>query len=99
MPFEDSLVLKLHYAKHKNEFSFASEIDYQAAADSFMTGPPAAPTRECVRPDGDRIRFNRRNGFLAVQAPSGLLKTFHKVSDKYVQLGYFRWECGRTDVS
>ena len=98
MPFEDALLLNFHYNKHKNEFAYASETEYQAAADAFMAGPAQPPLRECSRPNGDRVRFHRNERLFAVQAPSGWLKTFHRLSEKYISQGYFRWECGRTDL-
>jgi len=98
LPFEDDLALQLHYLKHRNEFSFPSEIEYQAAADEFMASPLEPPARECVRPDGDRVRFNRRDRFFAVQAPSGWLKTFHRPSCKRINQAFFNWECGRTET-
>jgi pyocin large subunit-like protein len=95
VPFEDNLVLQLHYGKHKNEFTFGTEIDYQTAADAFMGGAVIAPVRECTRPNGERVRFNRRTREFGVVAPSGWLKTFHKPSEKYISFGYFSWECSR----
>ena len=96
MPFEDDTLLRLHFKKHKNEFTFASAEEYQSAADVFMSGPVLPPVRECVRPNGDRIRFNRGDRWIAIQASSGWLKTFHAPGDKYIRLAYFQWECKRS---
>src|SRR5690348_4171048 len=62
LPFEDEVLLKLHHRKHRNEFDpmFATEAEYEAAADTFMQGPVVAPVRERVRKNGERVRFNRR---------------------------------------
>jgi pyocin large subunit-like protein len=98
LPFADALLLQFKFEKHGDEFPFATEAEYEAAADAFMSQALTPPARECVRESGDRVRFNRTTRFLAVQAPSGFLKTFHRPSDKYMKLGYFRWECGRTDL-
>ena len=98
LPFQDKLLLEFHYEKHRNEFNFASAAEYEAAADAFMSGQAKTPARECHRGNGDRVRFNRRSEYLAVQAPSGFLKTFHKPSAKYRDRGFFMWECGRTDI-
>lgn len=95
MPFADVITLNFHFDKHKNEFSFASEIEYQQAADAFMSGPLTSPVRECVRSTGDRVRFDRRTGWIAIQAPSGFLKTFHRPSQKWKDRVYFEWECKR----
>lgn len=98
MPFADATVRDLHHQKHINEFNprFASGLEYEQAVDAFMAGPAVAPARECFRPNGDKVRFNRRNGYFAVQAPNGNLKTFHRPSEKFIAFGYFQWECGRT---
>jgi pyocin large subunit-like protein len=99
VPFEDAVTLSFHYEKHRNEFTYQSEFEYQQAADAFMSAPLQAPVRECHRAAGDRVRFDRKNELFGVVAPSGFLKTFHRPSVKYKDLGYFRWECGRTDLS
>jgi pyocin large subunit-like protein len=99
VPFEDDLGLNFHFDKHKAEFLFTSADEYQAAADEFMSIPVKPPMRECTRTNGDRVRFNRGDGCFAVQAPSGWIKTFHKPAEKYIFLAFFKWECGRVDVT
>lgn len=89
---------KLHYEKHQNEFEFGDDGAYENAADAFMAGTPRPPIRECFRVAGDRVRYNRKTGEMAVIAPSGFLKTYHKISEKFLHLGYFKWECGRIDL-
>lgn len=98
MPFADALLRDFKFEKHGKEFPFGTPAEYEAAADAFMMAALAPPARECTRPTGDTVRFNRTNRFLGVRAPSGFLKTFHRPSEKYIALGYFRWECGRTDL-
>jgi hypothetical protein len=103
LPFETELQLNLHYDRHKNEFVdlhvFNSSVDYGLAADQFMNGVPAPGTRECRRSNGQRVRFNRTQRIMAIEAQSGFLKTFHRPSDKNMRLGYFKYECARTDVT
>jgi pyocin large subunit-like protein len=96
MPFANDSVRDLHYQKHINEFPFISAVEYEAEADAFMAGAAIPPARECTRANGDRVRFNRNTRYFVVQAASGNLKTFHKISDKFMALGYFNWECSRT---
>lgn len=95
VPFANAITLNFHFDKHKNEFSFASEIEYQMAADMFMSGPIIPPVRECFRATGDRVRFDRKTGWLAIEAPTGFLKTFHCPSQKWKDRVYFEWECAR----
>ncbi len=83
LPFADVITLNFHYDKHKNEFSFASEIEYQIEADKFVNGAAVPPVRECHRKSGDRVRFDRNTGYFAVVASSGFLKTFHRPSQKF----------------
>jgi pyocin large subunit-like protein len=66
LPFADVITLNFHFDKHKNEFSFASEIEYQIAADAFMSGIANPPVKECTRITGDRVRFDRKSGCFAV---------------------------------
>jgi hypothetical protein len=98
LPFADAMLRAFHYEKHRNEFTFANAVEYEAAADAFMAAQIKPPVRECVRNAGDRVRFNRKTGDLVVQASGGTLRTYHRPSQKFVRLGYFRWECGRTEV-
>ena len=98
MPFENPWIRNFHHEKHKKEFAFATDFQYEAEADKFMAGVPIPPARECHRKNGDRVRFNRTTKYLAVEAKSGYLKTFHKPSEKYIALGYFSWECGQVRV-
>lgn len=97
LPFQDEYGRKSHFDKHKNEFNFASDVEYEAAADAFVNGVAVPPVREGVRPNGERVRFNRRSREFAVVAPSGFIETFHCPSDKYISLGYFEWECWRVN--
>jgi hypothetical protein len=99
LPFENDVALDLHFFKHKNEFTFASKEEYQAAAEAFMAAPIKPPVRECFRANEDRVRFDRTTRFLCIQAKSGWLKTFHRPSEKFIHQAYFKWECGREDVS
>ena len=93
MPFANALVRGQHFDKHRSEFSFVDEFEYEAAADMFVQTYLKDPVRECTRSNGDIVRFDRRSRNLAVVAPSGFLKTFHRPSDKFRDLGYFKWEC------
>jgi pyocin large subunit-like protein len=95
LPFESEYLLKTHYAKHKNEFTFSSENEYQEAADAFMSSPVKPPTHECFRVNDDRVRFDRNTKELCIQAKSGWLKTFHRASEKFILQAYLKWECGR----
>lgn len=96
MPFESALLRDLHHGKHRNEFvpQFVSGVEYERAAEAFMNAVVVPPVRECIRANGERVRFNRRTRELGVVAPAGFLETYHRPSEKYVFLGYFQWECG-----
>lgn len=93
MPFADAVAMNLHFQKHRNEFNFASEIEYQNEADKFMAGTVQPPTRECYRTSGDRVRYDRNSGYFAVAASNGNLKTFHKPSERYREQCFFKFEC------
>ena len=95
MPFTSPEQLRWHYDRHKSKFTFRDEADYLATAEAFMAGNAIPPTREGFRPDGDRVRFNRHNGFFGVDDGRGTLRTFFKPADKYITSGFFKWQCSR----
>jgi len=98
LPFANAHQLRWHYERHKSKFAFPDENAYLAAAEAFMSGSATAPTKECFRSDGDRIRFNRFNGYFAVDDGQGTLRTFFKPEPNYIASGFFRWQCSkRTD--
>jgi hypothetical protein len=59
-----------HFLDHNHEFEpeFASAEEYEAAAIAFLSCPLSATMLECVRLNGDRIRFNQTTDEFAICA-------------------------------
>ena len=102
MPVANFWERDIHFARHGHEFGVDDPAEYEQLADSFMSGPMAASTRECTRPRrSDRIRFDFASYHEAVACVSPFfLRTFFIVRNKTVArhggpAGYFAWDCGR----
>jgi hypothetical protein len=105
MPFANDYERDIHFKKHGSEFGAATEIQYEQMADAFMTGPMVLTMRECVRPNGtDRLRINIANKHFGVAVvASAILKTyyivpFHRSVRHQGIVGFYNFECARTDV-
>jgi len=105
MPFANSTERTIHFAKHGHEFGAATEIDYENLADAFMGGPLTLTMKECTRPNGtDRLRVNIANDHFGVAVVAGnILVTyyivpFHRKHRRGGIVGFFTFECARTDV-
>lgn len=95
MPFVSKDARLDHFDRHRSEFSFKNDKEYEEAAEKFMSGTVTEPTRQGIRPRGDRVRYDRVSGCLGVIASSGILRTFHRPSDRFRHKAYFEWECGK----
>ena len=90
-----------HFLNHKDEFQppFKSSDEYEAKAIEFLTRQPWDTMLECVRRNGDVIRFDTRTDEFAICDRDGHLKTYYK-PDTYwhrqeSNLAYFRGQCAK----
>jgi filamentous hemagglutinin len=96
--FIDNMERDNHFQLHGNEFNpmFASAAEYEAAAIAFLTGPLAG-SMECVRRNGDTIRFDPATDEFAICDRDGVLKTYYKPSPSIHKqkdnTTYFRGQC------
>jgi len=105
MPFSNPDERAIHFKRHGHEFAASSEIEYEQMADAFMTAPLVLTMRECSRLNGaDRIRINIANSHFGVAViASAVIRTFyvvpiHKVIRRGGIVGFFNYECARTDI-
>lgn len=70
-----------HFAKHGQEFPFATEAAYVKAAQSFVRQPPPG-TLMTVQDDGDRVYYNPELNFFAVTSPQENIRTFFRPDPK-----------------
>jgi pyocin large subunit-like protein len=90
-----------HFLDHNREFEpeFTSAEEYEAAAIAFLTCPLSDMVHECVRRNGDRIRFDQATDEFAICDRDGRLKTYYK-PDTYwhrqeSNLIYFKGQCAK----
>lgn len=105
MPFASPNERAIHFAKHGHEFGAATEIDYENLADAFMGGPLTLTMRECTRQNGtDRLRVNIANDHFGVAVVARnivvtyYIVPFHRKHRCGGIVGFFTFECARTDV-
>ncbi|MBI3635314.1 MAG: hypothetical protein HY216_03710 [Candidatus Rokubacteria bacterium] len=67
------------FAKHGAEFGVATPDEYLQLADTFLGGPlNPGTTWECVRENGDHLRYNTETEEFGVLRPDGVIKTYFK---------------------
>ena len=101
--FEDREQKEDHFWDHNYEFNpeFTSADAYEAAAIEFLRREltPGTTMLECIRRNGDIIRFDTRTDEFAICNRDGYLKTYYR-ADTYwhrqeSNLAYFRQQCAK----
>ena len=97
MPFKHSYDLKRHFVRHGAEFGAASADEYEKLADAFMKDPCPRDVLECIRTNGDRVRFDPKTATFAILTTAGHLATFMIVkplsNSRQTPLDYFHSNC------
>ena len=92
---------RLHFMRHGGDFPFASEQEYEDAADIFLGAPLDGGVLECVVPGGNGhrtgriVRFNPATDEFGMLSPDGLyILTFYKVwVMSGTTLAYYQRQC------
>ena len=83
--------------RHGEEVGAATADEYERRADAFMTGPLQKGALECVRPNGDRLRFDPTTQEFGVLVKAGHIATFMIAkplpNSSQTSLQYFRSKC------
>jgi filamentous hemagglutinin len=96
--FIDNVERENHFQLHGSEFNpvFGSAVDYEAAAIAFLS-TPLAGRMECVRRNGDTIRFDDATDEFAICDRDGILKTYYKpdpaIHRQKDNTAYFKGQC------
>lgn len=97
MAFKHRYDLERHFARHGQEFRAATADEYESLAEAFMMGPLRDGVRECVRANGDLVRFDPRTNEFGILSTSGCIATFMIVrplaSSRKTSLQYFLEQC------
>jgi hypothetical protein len=82
----------LHFDKHKLEYNWADQFDYEEQADGFLTDPLKPTQRECRRlRDGALVRYDSLTGEFGILHASGYIGTY--LYRRHRGLEYFEKEC------
>ncbi len=74
--FANGRQLHRHFSEHGNDFGAADAFVYEAMADRFLTGTPGPTVQQCVRVQGDVVRFDTATGALGVIDGTNIIRTF-----------------------
>ena len=94
--------LRRHFKDHRHDvlsLGITTEAEYLAWADNFVGGPIATgETLECLRPSGDRVRYNPiTDEFGVLDTTTGVIRTFWVLQgSKADNLAFYHKQCGRT---
>jgi filamentous hemagglutinin len=90
-----------HFLDHRHEFgdTFSSADEYEAAAIAFLMAPLTGTVLQCVRRNGDALRFDPSTDEFAICDRAGYLKTYYKPDPSWHEqasnLIYFRGQCAK----
>ncbi|MCZ4283167.1 hypothetical protein O4H49_20485, partial [Kiloniella laminariae] len=76
--FADQAKLDDHFNRHGADFGTITKIEYQQAADNFLTGPKNSTTLELTRTNGDVVRFDPATDAFGVISSNGAIRTYYK---------------------
>ena len=97
--FRSAALLRQHHLKHHQEFWGLTEAEYERQADMFLGGPRDQDTQECIRSNGDTLRYNTRTDELGVLASDGFIRTYMRANparhSQPTNLDYFLAECAQ----
>jgi filamentous hemagglutinin len=67
-----------HYTSHVEEFGVKGmgAAEYQERADEFLGAQKPQGVLECVRRNGDRVRFNPATDEFGILSESGFIRTY-----------------------
>jgi lysophospholipase L1-like esterase len=67
--FADQDLLRLHYKRHRDDFGAASQQEYAELANIFLSAPITPRVRQCIRNQGDLIRYDTITDEFGKQRP------------------------------
>jgi len=87
-----------HHSRHHADFGLIGPDEYQNLADNFLGSPKSNDVHECVRTDGDIVRYNPLTNEFGVMSADRTILTYYKPDPwnkaKYpTNMDYFREQC------
>ena len=92
----DPALLPDHFKKHGKNFRAADAEEYERLADDFLGRPIGKTERECVKANGDKIRYNDYTNDFGVIRSDGVIRTFYKpklMGQYRTFIDYFEAKC------
>lgn len=84
----------LHLDKHRLEFNWVDQFEYEERADEFLTKALTPTLRECHRHiDGALVRYDTATGEFGILHADGFIGTYHYQTHR--GLDYFERNCQR----
>lgn len=74
----DPDLLQDHFKRHGKDFKVSTAQEYQELADKFLGGPVGKTERECLKANGDKIRYNDYTNEYGVLRSDGVIRTYYK---------------------
>lgn len=95
--FEKQIKLLRHFQDHRLDFNSASPQAYETAADTFMSSPLNPPVKECIRTNGDVIRYNPATQEFGILDSSRYIITYYRLSypTQKKRDDYFKRQCSQ----
>ena len=75
--FETSAKLTDHFDRHHSLLGIGSEAEYLTRADEFLGAARPPDVLECVKRDGDILRFRISTQEYGVLRPDRIIRTYH----------------------
>jgi pyocin large subunit-like protein len=95
----DPAFLEEHFDNHKEDFGVATAEEYEIRADLFLGGPRASTALECVRSNGDMIRYVIFTDEFGVMSKAGVILSYYIPDPRWhgcpTKLDYFEQQCKR----
>jgi len=95
--FRTWLDLMEHYNRHGAELGARTPQEYEDLADKFLGGPGTASTHQCVRRNGDVVRYNPITNELGILSGAGVIKTYFEpdpnIHGMPTNWDYFKRQC------
>ena len=80
-----------HLDRHRLEYPWADQYDYEKCADEFLTRELTPQMLECTRKNGDRIRYDTSTCEFGIVSAAGYIVTYFYRRNRGRE--YFEREC------
>jgi len=78
MGFADKDRRLTHYGDHGADFGTITVHEYERLADNFLGKPKPATARDCIRRDGDMVRYDRATNELGILSSAKVIRTYFR---------------------